>query len=344
MYWFVVTLPCGIVHILVMIRLRVVFGGRRVGQVLPSYQNRQISALDETADAPQSSLSSLLSKYLSLFSRFRSLAVPSGVARGCSQGGSTFFLWNNAQSEKVCSSHREKGEPPGRLPNSQRNNEHSGKALYVLSCSFMFFHFLPFSFMFYQFLAVSFIFYHFRSFSFIFFHFLSVSLIFLHFPSFSFIFCHFLSLLFSFFFSFCFLLVLLFFSGAQNPFFASIASRFPMKALMLKIIFLGRLGGERGEDGRALLFSSIFSCFFHFRFLFQFLFLFSFSKPLFSFCFPLKKMFLPFSFCFSFFFSRVLKICGGASVCTFKTSPCMPAPRAHVLKHVRVVPVHTGTF
>ena len=33
-----------------------------------------------------------------------------------------------------------------------------------------------------------------------------------------------------------------------------------------------------------------------------------------------------------------------ASVCTFKTSPCMPAPRAHVLKHVRVVPVHTETF
>ena len=33
-----------------------------------------------------------------------------------------------------------------------------------------------------------------------------------------------------------------------------------------------------------------------------------------------------------------------ASVCTFKTSQCMPAQRAHVLKHVRVVPVHTGTF
>ena len=51
LYW-LVTLPCGIVHILVMIRLRVVYGGRRVGQVLPSYQNRQIGALDETADAP----------------------------------------------------------------------------------------------------------------------------------------------------------------------------------------------------------------------------------------------------------------------------------------------------
>ena len=52
LYWLVVTLPCGIVHILVMIRLRVVYGGRRVGQVLPSYQNRQISALD----SPVSSL------------------------------------------------------------------------------------------------------------------------------------------------------------------------------------------------------------------------------------------------------------------------------------------------
>ena len=31
-------------------------------------------------------------------------------------------------------------------------------------------------------------------------------------------------------------------------------------------------------------------------------------------------------------------------ICTLKTSPCMPAQRAHVLKHVRVVPVHTGTF
>ena len=57
LYWLVVTFPCGMVHMLVMIRLRVVHGGRRVGQVLPSYQNRQIGALDETADTPQSSLS-----------------------------------------------------------------------------------------------------------------------------------------------------------------------------------------------------------------------------------------------------------------------------------------------
>ena len=54
----------------VKIRLRVVYGGRRVGQVLPSYQNRQISALDETADAPQSSLLSLLSSSCLVFLSF----------------------------------------------------------------------------------------------------------------------------------------------------------------------------------------------------------------------------------------------------------------------------------
>ena len=43
-------------------------------------------------------------------------------------------------------------------------------------------------------------------------------------------------------------------------------------------------------------------------------------------------------------------VCGAAwhaektSVCRFKTSPCVPAPRAHVLPHAVVVPVHTGTF
>ena len=31
-------------------------------------------------------------------------------------------------------------------------------------------------------------------------------------------------------------------------------------------------------------------------------------------------------------------------VCTFKTSPCVPAPRAHVVTHVRVVPGFTRTF
>ena len=33
-----------------------------------------------------------------------------------------------------------------------------------------------------------------------------------------------------------------------------------------------------------------------------------------------------------------------ASVCTFQTSPCMPATHAHVAKHVRVLPAYMGTF
>ena len=36
--------------------------------------------------------------------------------------------------------------------------------------------------------------------------------------------------------------------------------------------------------------------------------------------------------------------CSSLSVCPFKTSPCVPAPRAHISTHVRVVPVYTGTF
>ena len=31
-------------------------------------------------------------------------------------------------------------------------------------------------------------------------------------------------------------------------------------------------------------------------------------------------------------------------VCTFKTCPCVPAPRAHMFQHVRVVPAYTGVF
>ena len=50
----------------------------------------------------------------------------------------------------------------------------------------------------------------------------------------------------------------------------------------------------------------------------------------------------------------VFVVCGGVwcvvwhaektSVCRIKTSPCVPAPRAHVSKHAGVVSVHTGTF
>ena len=31
-------------------------------------------------------------------------------------------------------------------------------------------------------------------------------------------------------------------------------------------------------------------------------------------------------------------------VCTFKTSPCMPATRAHAFQHERVLPAHTERF
>ena len=33
-----------------------------------------------------------------------------------------------------------------------------------------------------------------------------------------------------------------------------------------------------------------------------------------------------------------------AFMCTFETYPCVPAPRAHVETHVRVVPANTVTF
>ena len=80
--------------------------------------------------------SSQFYKYLSLFSRFRSLAVPSQVARrslaGVPWAAPLFFPWNNAHSEKVCSRFGKRGSRPGGSPNSLRNNEHSAKALYFL--------------------------------------------------------------------------------------------------------------------------------------------------------------------------------------------------------------------
>ena len=78
-------------------------------------------------------------------------------------------------ADKVCSSPGEKREEsrPGGSPNYLGNNEHSGKALYFLSCSFIVFSFHSFSFIFFHFLSFSIIVYHFLSFSFIFFHFLS---------------------------------------------------------------------------------------------------------------------------------------------------------------------------
>ena len=51
-----------------------------------------------------------------------------------------------------------------------------------------------------------------------------------------------------------------------------------------------------------------------------------------------------FSFVFVFFFRVCVVWRGEEGVCTFKTSPCVPAPREHVEKRVDVVPVHTETF
>ena len=179
LYWLVVTFPNGIVHILVMIRLRVVFGGRRVGQVLSSSQNRQISALDETADAPQSSLFSL---HLSSINTYLSSpdSGPSRSARGCSLGGSPFSNGIMHILKKFAPRLRKKRSRQGGSPNSQGNDEHSGKAhsslivFHFLSLSLIVFHFPSFSFIFLQFLSVSFIVFSFFYF-FLFFIFLGCS-------------------------------------------------------------------------------------------------------------------------------------------------------------------------
>ena len=135
---------------------------------------------------------------------------------------------------------------------------------------------------------------------------------FLHVPSFSFIFLHFLSLFFPcfpFFFlsscSFFFLSSCSFFLGAQNPFFASIASRFPIKASYVKkTIFWAVLGDNPiGPSFFPLVyffilffiivfFFNFFPCFSFFSFVFPF-FIFVF---LYFLLFSQKKKFLPFHF------------------------------------------------
>ena len=192
---------------------------------------------------------------------FSSLLSSSRVARGCSLGGSLFCIGNNAHSEKVCSSPREKGEPRGRLPHSLRNNEHSGKALCFLSFSFIVFF----------------------SFSFIVFPF------------------------FHFFFLFFF-----FFSGAKS-FFCPDCLTISYQSSDVKINVLCRLVWYHiGPFFLSLIY--LFIVFFVFFLNFF---------PCFSFfTFVFLKKIIPFSFRFSFFFSRVLKICGGTpgflwGKCTF---------------------------
>ena len=152
----------------VKIRLRVVYGGRRVGQVLPTYQNRKISALDETADAPQSGLFiSVLQKLISLLQKTcprRSLAAPRGWAAPLI---------------------------PYAIIDILQSTLFSFIFFHVLLFSLIFFHFLS---IFFYVLSFYFILFHFTSF-----HFVSFSFFFLSFFS---------VILFSFVFPFFFLLVL----------------------------------------------------------------------------------------------------------------------------------------
>ena len=166
-------------------------------------------------------------------------------------------------------------------------------AFFAFSCIFFHFHFLSFSFMFLHFLAFSLIFVHFPAFPFIFFHFFK-------FLPFSFSFFQFRS----FFLFLSFLLVLLFL-GCTKKFFCLNCLTISYYSSYVKNQFFVPSRGSPPPLGP--LFSLVyFSCFFIFVFL-SMLFLY------FPFVFLLKKMFLPFSCCFSFFFSRVLKICGGTS-------------------------------
>ena len=109
LYWFVVTFLCGIVHILLMIRLRVVYGGRRVGQSQPSCQNRQLSRRLTHLSLVSSSQ---FYKYLSLFSRKLVLAGRSRVF----PGRLPFFPKGTMHIlRKFAPRPGKKVEPPGRL-------------------------------------------------------------------------------------------------------------------------------------------------------------------------------------------------------------------------------------
>ena len=186
---------------------------------------------------------------------------------------------------------------PGGSPNSRRNNEHSEKALYVLSFSFIVF-------------SLFFIFLHFLSFlSFSFFHFLSFS--FILFP-----------------FSFLFFLFF-FFLGCSKFFFCLDCLTISYSSSCVKKInFLGRLGG--GTPLGLFFLLSIFHCLFIFVFFFNFFPCF----PFFSFVFPFfifySFIFLLFSFLKNvsfhvvslFSFLGCSKICGCTSgflgeKCTF---------------------------
>ena len=75
---------------------------------------------------------------------------------------------------------------------------------------------------------------------------------------------------------------------------------------------------------------------------------FLFSLPLSSLCLCLRVLLwlcvVGVVCCVLFALSCVAVWCVCVPVCAFYTSPCMPAPRAHVETHLRVVPAYTETF
>ena len=185
----------------------------------------------------------------------------------------------------------------------------------AFSCIFLhFWHFLYFC-IFLDFLACSFVFVRVRSCSFVVVRCRSLSFLVVPCRSLSFLVFHFLSLFVPFFFHFLFSSCFPFFSRVLKIFFICIdcLTISYLKLLCKKSIFWAISGGSPLGP----LFFSLVSCFFIFVLFFNFFpcfsffFFFSFSFfPSFSFCSPVTEMFLLFSFCFSFFFSRVLKICG----------------------------------
>ena len=210
-------------------------------------------------------------KYLSLFSTKLVLAVPSQVARGWLpfSKGIVHIL------KKFAPRLGKKGSRPGGSPNSLWNNEHSGKALYFLSCSFIFFHFHS---LFFHCFFISFIFFRFLSFSF-------------SFVSFSFIFVHCVFILFSFFF------FLFFFSRALKILFLP---RFPHDFLLKLPCKKSIFWAISGVPHWALFFFS--RLFFHFFIFFIFVFFFNFF-PCFSFFSFVVLFFLFYFFIFLLFFS-----------------------------------------
>ena len=129
--------------------------------------------------------------------------------------------------------------------------------------------------------------------------------------------------------------------------FSSLLSHVPSHVLLLLLSFLV----SPFSSSRFFLF--IFSFLLFSCLVFSFLVL---SSLLLSSLLSSCLLCLSVSLCFSLSLSLCLSVCvvwcvwclrvyvQNASVCRFKTSPCVPAPRPHVLPHAGLVPVHTETF